>query len=665
MKLKNFLVFSLFILIVSMAAVSASDNVTDDVCQVQDEPVIESAVSGNTFKDIQNAIDKASANDVITLEGTYTGSGSEITINKAITIQSSTKATLDAKSKSRIFKITADNVVLKNLTLINGKSTEGGAIYATKEINVENCDFKDNKAFNKAVTYFGDGDIKGYRNLGKGGAIYTKAALTCSDSTFTANYPKDPSAKYKELSFENQGLGGAIFSAIPTTVHDEESDWIKYNPAGPLNIINCKFNKNYDSIYCAGPLTITGSSFESNIGLTISAEDNLKISKTGFLKNTGDLQFDPDSVYLDLGSYSNNLINCGKNASFTDCQFTQNTKNQMGTVSTRENATFKNCQFSNNIAWNGGAIHTANSKIINSKFTGNQAYSYGAQGDVQQGGAVYFTGTLSVVESTFKDNKASYGGAIFSDDYGGYEVLSLDLIDTNFTNNIEGAVMMTGTISVDKNGTKTSYKGVNVVLDDNMKKFNLFKVSYPATFVSDHNSGDKYTVKLVYSSTKNPLKNGHLEIYVYKNGKRVKRFYAYSNSKGNAVFTKLSTLDAGKYDIKIKSADFPPLFTYTAKITIKKIKTKVKAPKVTAKYKKTKYFKVTVKDKKTKKPIKGLKLKVKVYTGKKSKTYTIKTDKKGVAKLNTKKLKRGSHKVVIKPKDTSYVLSAKSKIRIR
>ncbi|SFL33104.1 Metal binding domain of Ada [Methanobrevibacter olleyae] len=103
---------------------------------------------------------------------------------------------------------------------------------------------------------------------------------------------------------------------------------------------------------------------------------------------------------------------------------------------------------------------------------------------------------------------------------------------------------------------------------------------------------------------------------------------------------------------------------YTAK-TPSKISTIVKAPKVTSKYNKNTYFKVTVKDKSNKNPIKGLKLKLKVFTGKKYKTYTVKTNSKGVAKFKTKELKIGTHKVLIKSADKRYSLSSKSSIVIK
>ena len=98
------------------------------------------------------------------------------------------------------------------------------------------------------------------------------------------------------------------------------------------------------------------------------------------------------------------------------------------------------------------------------------------------------------------------------------------------------------------------------------------------------------------------------------------------------------------------------------KINVVVPKLVVKAPKVTAYHKSKKYFKVTVKKGKA---IKGLKIKLRVYTGKKYKTYTIKTNSKGVAKFNTKKLKVGSHKVVVISKKKGYKFKKTSKIKIK
>jgi hypothetical protein len=91
-----------------------------------------------------------------------------------------------------------------------------------------------------------------------------------------------------------------------------------------------------------------------------------------------------------------------------------------------------------------------------------------------------------------------------------------------------------------------------------------------------------------------------------------------------------------------------------------KTQTKVNAPKLTKVQNESKTLDITVKDKKTKKPIKNLKLKLKIG----EKVYTVKTNSKGVAKFNTKSLDEGSYKVAIFSGDDRYYVSAKSTIKI-
>lgn len=90
-----------------------------------------------------------------------------------------------------------------------------------------------------------------------------------------------------------------------------------------------------------------------------------------------------------------------------------------------------------------------------------------------------------------------------------------------------------------------------------------------------------------------------------------------------------------------------------------KIRTILKTPKVTKKYIKTK---ITYKA--NKKPVKKLKVKVKVYTGKYYKIYKLKTNKKGIIKLKTKYLSKGKHKIVFKSLNKKYSLHRTFKIRI-
>ena len=92
--------------------------------------------------------------------------------------------------------------------------------------------------------------------------------------------------------------------------------------------------------------------------------------------------------------------------------------------------------------------------------------------------------------------------------------------------------------------------------------------------------------------------------------------------------------------------------------------TRVSAPKLTTTFNQTKYFKVTIKDKKTKKTISGIKIKIKLSKAKFTKYFIIKTDSKGIAKLNTKELLNGTYKVEVSPANNKYRISAKSTIII-
>ena len=78
--------------------------------------------------------------------------------------------------------------------------------------------------------------------------------------------------------------------------------------------------------------------------------------------------------------------------------------------------------------------------------------------------------------------------------------------------------------------------------------------------------------------------------------------------------------------------------------------THLKAPSTKVKYKSNSYFKINHywwSYYSSKEPIQNSKISLTVWTGKKTKTYKLTTNRKGIAKFNTKKLKIGTHKVKI------------------
>ena len=169
-----------------------------------------------------------------------------------------------------------------------------------------------------------------------------------------------------------------------------------------------------------------------------------------------------------------------------------------------------------------------------------------------------------------------------------------------------------------------------------------------------------YTVKLTDNNT--PVSGEKIELTIFDIDDTYKSYSAKTNSKGIVTF-KIGPQSKGKYMTYIETYDLLEE-KYITVIQNPKTKTTVKAPGVTAKYKQNKYFKVTVKNYKGN-PIKKLNLKLKVYTNNKYKYYKIKTNSKGIALFNTKKLNAGSHVVYIYNADKKYDITKKSKIVIK
>ena len=150
-------------------------------------------------------------------------------------------------------------------------------------------------------------------------------------------------------------------------------------------------------------------------------------------------------------------------------------------------------------------------------------------------------------------------------------------------------------------------------------------------------------------------------IFKLYSGKKYKTYYRPVDASGIAIFKIPANLDVGVHKIEVIAGNIMK----KTSIKINKTSTTVKAPKITGKFKKSKYFKVTIKNTETKKSLSNVKVKIKVFTGKKYKTYTVKTDKKGLTKININKLKTGKHKVIISTGNNNYKISAKSLITIK
>ena len=215
-----------------------------------------------------------------------------------------------------------------------------------------------------------------------------------------------------------------------------------------------------------------------------------------------------------------------------------------------------------------------------------------------------------------------------------------------------------------QDGGEGRFKSTPVTKSITVKKSSA-KISAPK-ITAYYKQGKYFTIKLTNTKNKKPIYYAKLNIRVYVSSTR---YYEYKKvMTGLTGVTKLAVdLKPGTYKVEVRGAESKNFAAkkVTSKIVIKKAPTKLTPKKLTAKKGASKYFKVTVKNTKTKKIIAGVKVKIKVYTGKKYKTYTVKTNKKGIAQINVKSLKVGTHKVVVTSANKYCVAkAAKSTIKI-
>ncbi|MBQ9160047.1 MAG: hypothetical protein IJ122_01830 [Methanobrevibacter sp.] len=231
-----------------------------------------------------------------------------------------------------------------------------------------------------------------------------------------------------------------------------------------------------------------------------------------------------------------------------------------------------------------------------------------------------------------------------------YVLVTIDNNQYLFQANSKGVVTISASLAVGKHkmvvsSADTRYTGSSVTSTLTVKKASAKITASKVT--AYYKQGKYFTIKLTNTKNNKAIYDAKLNIRIYVSSTS---YYNYNGNTGlNGQLKLLIDLKPGTYKVVVKGADSKD-FTVkqvTSKIVVKKAPTKLYPTKLTAKKGASKYFKVTVKNTKTKKIIKGVKVKIKVYTGKKYKTYTVKTNSKGIAQINVKSLKVGTHKVVV------------------
>ena len=215
------------------------------------------------FSDLQWAVDNVEGTIMLNDNIVKEDSEKEITIKKNSVVINGMGHSIDAMDDSRHFHISDSNLILANVSLINGKNSNGGSIYSRDSIiYASNVIFKNNAADNSGIVYVRDyAEFYGLNVTfidnsvtNNGGAIYG-----CDYSVVMIN-----NSFFNNNSFNN--LGGAItisdnaHLSINNTIFSNNGDnnqggVIYASDSAVLDVDNCTFVNNSAENY-GGAITI-------------------------------------------------------------------------------------------------------------------------------------------------------------------------------------------------------------------------------------------------------------------------------------------------------------------------------------------------------------------------------------------------------------------------
>lgn len=293
--------------------------------------------------------------------------------------------------------------------------------------------------------------------------------------------------------------------------------------------------------------------------------------------------------------------------------------------------------------------------------------------------AILTIGAAAASENVTSDDLASDAGdveiseAIADEDLIGAE-------DTDESEDVLGAVNGENTIENEETtgekeflSTQNTGKDILAVSDDVIPTIKLEIYKQTGKYGFDK----KIYIKATNLETGKARKLGtfYLNVYDYKTNKLICKEMVDPDYNGGVTILNWHDLDSlggkpGVYKIKITGAeyadydDFDVSSQLTAKVTIIKCNLKITAKKlIVPKKSKTKFkIKLTGPNKKS---VKYTGIKLKIFTGSKSKTVSIYTNSKGIATYKISKLSVGKHKVIISldnewnNKDFNYGVYAK------
>ncbi|HPM83052.1 MAG TPA: right-handed parallel beta-helix repeat-containing protein, partial [Candidatus Anammoximicrobium sp.] len=377
--------------------------------------------------DLGTAVNFAPALDGATLKL----NGTMIWLDKPLSIDASAlqSLTIDGDGKSRVFRVTASDVVLDSLDITGGRADFGGAIYSSGSLTLRNSTLSGNTATSSGGSiYNASGTLELVSTTvannsasGSGGGIYSSGTATFTQATFSTNAAS--------------GSGGGVYSSNRLTVTDSDFSGNTANSSGggifssgTLIVSGGTYsdNKAQGSYGQGGAIFSSGTATISNSALTNNAVPGY-YGYGGGVYGSGSLSIADSTLFGNSASYYGH----GGGIYFSS-----------GTLSIA-NTTLSG----NSASYYGGGIYSSGTlAVAGSAISGNSGY-YG-------GGIYAYSGTVTVTQSTLSSNTGSYyGGGIYSDS-GTLTATNVEFLG-NWAGTYGGGIYSASTVSV----TNSAFSG--------------------------------------------------------------------------------------------------------------------------------------------------------------------------------------------------------------
>ncbi|AMD17138.1 hypothetical protein TL18_03345 [Methanobrevibacter sp. YE315] len=586
---------SILLLILAIGAVSAADeNITDMTDEVlSTEPADELEVTQpEDFSELVTLIKGTSSGKTLTLDKDYINDGTYtkgILISKKMTIDGQGH-TLDANQKSNIFRISNDQVILKNINFINTYHATYSAVYGA--CTIINCTFTDcisekdggaiyqgtayNSSFINCKAYLPElswehEDIN-WNYVCRGGAIYNGDAYNCTFMNCEAKYLYYDGV----VNIYTKGYGGAIYDG-----NAYDCSFIKCTSVdgGAVvgNVTNCSFINcsvnNYGGAIFSG--TAYNSSFmnckayRSEDEFDYYDSKNHEACKGGAIYNGNAYNCSfktciAEYIYQDWewdakgyggAIYQGNAYDCSfsecisvdggaiyqgdaHNSSFEKC-FGTSVGWSVGFGGAINQGDAFNCSFVTCHAYSGGAIYDGNA--YNSSFIG--CYAYDGPTIAGSGGAISRGDSYNCY---FECCSAGSGSAIY---YG--NALNCSFVECYNWQYGYGGVIYMGNVS-DSIFINCSSSKKNLIIKGNYNNCTFIPLTLSSSNLTvNYGNGGKLPIKTLSNGIN--IEGITVNVKIYKDNQLINSFSAVSGSDLN--------IDAapGKYIIALACAGADPL----------------------------------------------------------------------------------------------------------